>query len=42
MRIRAGCEVTFRYRFLFHEGDAQQGGIARLYRRYAEGAADAQ
>ena len=34
--IPAGDSVTFRYRFLFHEGDADQAKIADLYRRYTE------
>lgn len=39
LKINNGDKVTFRYRFLFHEGDAEQGEIARQYQRYAEGAA---
>lgn len=36
MTIPAGEQVTFRYRFLFHEGDPQQAQIAQRYRDYAE------
>ena len=35
MTIKAGEEVTFRYRFLFHEGDPQEAKIAEQYERYA-------
>jgi hypothetical protein len=36
MTIPAGEQVTFRYRFLFHEGDPQEAQIDRRYRDYAE------
>jgi len=36
MTIPAGEKVTFRYRFLFHEGDPQEAQIASRYREYAE------
>jgi hypothetical protein len=35
MRIPAGESVTFRYRFVFHEGDPQAARIAERYARYA-------
>ncbi len=35
MTIPAGEKVTFRYRFLFHEGDPQTAKIAERYRNYA-------
>jgi len=35
MRIPAGTSVTFRYRFTFHEGDAEQAKIALRYPRGA-------
>jgi hypothetical protein len=35
MVIPAGEKVTFRYRFVFHEGDHQQAGIAGLYDTWA-------
>jgi len=35
--IPAGESVTFRYRFIFHEGNPEQAKIAEQYRRYAEG-----
>lgn len=36
LTITAGQSVTFRYRFVFHEGDPDQAGIDDLHRRYAE------
>ena len=36
MTIPAGESVTFRYRFVFHEGDAQAAGIAKMYDEYAK------
>jgi sugar phosphate isomerase/epimerase len=33
--IGAGESLTFKYRFYFHKGDAQQGKVARHYRQYA-------
>jgi hypothetical protein len=34
LRIQAGQSVTFRWRFVFHPGDGQQGQIEQLYRQY--------
>ena len=34
--IPSGGSVTFRYRYVFHEGDPDQAGIAKQYARYAE------
>lgn len=36
MKIPAGQSVTFRYRFVFHEGDAQTAGIGQMYEEYAK------
>ena len=36
MKIAAGDSVTFRYRFLFHEGDHQQADIAGQYQAFAK------
>jgi hypothetical protein len=36
MKVPSGESVTFRYRFLFHEGDPHQARIAEEYRRYAD------
>ena len=36
MKIKAGQSVTFRYRFIFHEGDAKEAKIAERYKTYAE------
>lgn len=33
--IPAGKSVTFRYRFVLHEGDEKQAGIAKLYENYS-------
>lgn len=33
-KIDAGKSVTFRYRFFFHEGDAEQAKVADHYREY--------
>ena len=33
--IPAGKSVTYRYRLVFHEGDAEQAGIAGLFKKYA-------
>jgi hypothetical protein len=33
-KIEAGKSVTFRYRFYFHEGDAEQGKVAERYQDY--------
>lgn len=38
MRIPAGKSVTFRYRFIFHPGDAESAGIEKMFREYAAGA----
>ena len=35
MTIPAGQSVTFRYRFVFHEGDVQAAKISELYKQYA-------
>lgn len=35
MLIASGNSVTFRYRFIFHEGDAQQAKIAEQYTAFA-------
>ena len=35
MKIAKGESVTFRYRFIFHEGDCKQAKIAELYEQYA-------
>ena len=35
MTIPAGESITFRYRFLFHEGDPKQAKIAEQYGQYA-------
>lgn len=32
--IPAGKSATFRYRFIFHEGDEKQAGIEKLYEEY--------
>jgi len=36
MKIKAGKSVTFRYRFLFHEGDAKEAKIAERYKAFAK------
>lgn len=33
-KIEAGQSATFRYRFVFHEGDAEQAKVAEHYREY--------
>ena len=35
LKIKAGGSVTFRYRFLFHEGDVKQAKIAERYEAFA-------
>jgi hypothetical protein len=35
IEIPAGESLTFKYRFYFHKGDAEQGKVARHYREYA-------
>ena len=37
MKISANERVTFRYRFVFHEGDAKEANIDQLYEDYATG-----
>lgn len=39
LKIKKGGQVTFRYRFLFHEGDVEQAKIAEAWRQYAGGQA---
>ena len=34
LTVAAGESITFRYRFIFHEGDAQQAKIAKQYERF--------
>jgi hypothetical protein len=34
--IPAGESITFRYRYVFHEGDPEQAGVAERYQRYVE------
>jgi len=36
MLIKAGQDVTFRYRYLFHEGEPKQAKVAEQYGRYAK------
>lgn len=36
MKIASGESVTFRYRFLFHKGDASTAGVSRQYRVWAK------
>lgn len=36
MLIKSGDSVTFRYRFLFHEGDAKEANIDKQYQAFAE------
>jgi hypothetical protein len=40
MTIPAGQSVTFRYRFLFHDGDSVQADIPARYRQYVETTGD--
>lgn len=35
LKLPAGKSVTFRYRFVFHQGDEKQGRIAERYREFA-------
>jgi len=35
MLIKSGTSVTFRYRYIFHEGDATQANVDRLWKQYA-------
>ena len=34
--VEAGKELTFRYRFVFHEGDAETAKIAAKYETFAD------
>lgn len=36
MKIPAGETLTFRYRFLFHPGDAEQADIAKQYKQFSD------
>lgn len=36
MRIESGRTVTFRYRFLFHEGDVKQANVAEQFETFAK------
>jgi hypothetical protein len=36
LEIPEGKSVTLRYRFIFHEGDAEKAGISRLYEEYSK------
>jgi len=36
LKIAAGKSLTFRYRFVFHEGDEKQGRIAERYQEFAK------
>ncbi|MBM3861755.1 MAG: hypothetical protein FJ395_19190 [Verrucomicrobia bacterium] len=36
LKIESGKSVTFRYRFVFHEGDEKQGRIAERYNEFAK------
>jgi len=36
LTIEPGKSITFRYRFLFHEGDEKQAHVAEKYREYAK------
>jgi Family of unknown function (DUF6807) len=36
MKIKSGDSATFRYRFLFHEGDVEKARISRCYKIWAE------
>ena len=37
MKIAAGESVTFRYRFLFHQGDVKEANVAGRYQEFATG-----
>lgn len=37
LKLPAGEALTFSYRFIFHEGDESQAGIASLYKKFAAG-----
>jgi len=34
--VKAGEDVTFCYRFVFHEGDVETAKVDELYQEYAE------
>jgi hypothetical protein len=36
MLVPAGHSVTFRYRFILHEGDEKAGRVAEEYSRYSK------
>jgi hypothetical protein len=36
IEVEAGKSLSFRYRFVFHEGDFEQAGIAERYEEYAK------
>ncbi len=36
LTIKAGDNITFRYRLYFHKGDEKQGKVAEYYREYAQ------
>jgi hypothetical protein len=38
LKVPAGQSVTFRYRFYFHEGDAEQAKVAEKYQDYVKSA----
>lgn len=38
LKLKAGESLTFRYRFVFHHGDAAEAKVAALYEKYAAGA----
>ena len=38
LTVARGSSVTFRYRFVFHEGDAESAGIAKRYQQWSGGA----
>ncbi len=37
LKIKKGDSVTFKYRFLFHEGDAKTGQVAKRYKEWSGG-----
>ena len=37
LKVKAGENVTFRYRFYFHEGTTEEAAIAARYYEYAAG-----
>jgi hypothetical protein len=36
MKVPAGAKLSFRYRFILHPGDEQNGQIAERYQEYAQ------